>query len=132
MFKKHQFLEVFLFLLSFVSMRIVAYGNIWTCLQVFLIVWAIRPEKEKWYIHLSIKIIKYNFKNTFLIILSSSSICNGGFRKASKVSHIVGKRFLRSEYDFSGNDILIIIKPILKNVLTPTINREHKIEFREY
>lgn len=42
---------------------------------------------------------------------------------------MVGKRFLRSEYDFSGNDILIIIKPILKNVLTPTINKGYKIEF---
>jgi len=88
-------------------------------------------KKVKLYVHLSIKIIKYKSKNTFLIILSSSSICNGGFRKVSKVSHMVGKRFLRSEYDFSGNDILINIKPILKNVLTPTINRGNKIGFRK-
>lgn len=43
---------------------------------------------------------------------------------------MVGKRFLRSEYDFSGNDILIIIKPILKNVLMPKINKENKIKFK--
>ncbi|KAE9528098.1 hypothetical protein AGLY_012520, partial [Aphis glycines] len=69
--RTRQFLEVFLFLLFFVSMRTV----------------------------------------TFLIILSSSSICNGGFRKASKVSHMVGKRFLRSEYDFS-EDFKIIYHQI--------------------
>lgn len=33
---------------------------------------------------------------------------------------MVGKRFLRLEYDFSCKDILINIKPILNNVLTPT------------
>lgn len=69
-------------------------------------------------------------QNTFLIILSSSNKCNGGFLKASRVSHIVGNRFLRPEYDFSCNDTLINIKPILKSVLTPTLKTSINNKFK--